>query len=1015
MKSTRSLLLFVALAVLAALGATFSLPASAAEDPTALSFPDLSTSQRQELLASSAPFVAESMSSSSENRVVAIDAAAVAAELDKGSVRLELYPGRVIEMTVLRRMTNGDSTSWVGTTPRGGSASVVVRGDAVMATMQMLNGPVSITNVAGGAHLIHNHAERVGQLLLDPDISDVTVLPPPPEGAESAVPAPILSLGSDIIGNERLGFSAAANAPAAVAAAAGTNIDVMFVYDSLAATHFGSATNALNAFDAGIALSNAGYVNSGIDLMLTRIHAEQINYTGSLSLSTDLTRVREANDGFIDWVHDMRDAHNADLVALITETPAVNSCGGIANVLQDGTPTSDNDQTAFQVTEATCVTLTVFGHEVGHNLGAVHDNANSNFPGAFPFSYGWVDTVNNFRTIMAYGNAANGCTGCPRINQFSSPTLLYQGHPTGDATHDNVQTLSSTKAGVAAYRPHPCPPPENDEFEALINLGSTYSATILGTTTCATVGAESWWVPSAPVQSVWYEWTAPTSGTMTASTCSPNTNYDTDLTLLGTGGPGDLLSGGYADNTGSCAVNSNQAILNFTVTGGTTYRLKVDGPGSASGDYELTISMPGGPAANDLTVLSSPCIAYASPSADAFGLSGQMAPASTRTVQIASTLKDQGGASSCVPAGASAAVLSVTAINPAGAGNLRVSAAGVAPEGGVVNYTSNGLNNSNTVTVPLSAAGRVDIAANAGATDVRVAVIGYYSHNGNLQYTPLTPCAVADSRGSQGASGSFDGPFAAGAAYPDLDVVGTFNSAQGGGNTDCGVPAGASAVMVNVVSVSGSGGAGGLAVGSGGSEPTVATTNFAAIGLNNAASTIVPLNGQNMATNIIGGSGSPSTEIRVVVLGYFTGSGNSYNSVNPCAVFDTRPSQSPTGGFAGQRVAGTATTYQVTGSATTGQGGVSGGCGVPGGASAVLINLVGISPESVGNLRAYATGSTPTGGVVNFANLTPAANNSNAVVVPLSGSGQMDLFVNAPSAGNNPTLHVRGVVLGYYN
>ena len=41
-------------------------------------------------------------------------------------------------------------------------------------------------------------------------------------------------------------------------------------------------------------------------------------------------------------------------------------------------------------------------------------------------------------------------------------------------------------------------------------------------------------------------------------------------------------------------------------------------------------------------------------------------------------------------------------------------------------------------------------------------------------------------------------------------------------------------------------------------------------------------------------------------------------------------------------------------------------------------------------------------------------NNSNAVVVPLSDAGQLDLFVNAPLNDGNPTVHARGVVLGFY-
>ena len=130
---------------------------------------------------------------------------------------------------------------------------------------------------------------------------------------------------------------------------------------------------------------------------------------------------------------------------------------------------------------------------------------------------------------------------------------------------------------------------------------------------------------------------------------------------------------------------------------------------------------------------------------------------------------------------------------------------------GVVNYgAGNGLNNANTVTVPVSAAGAVDVGANAGplgavpTTDVRLVAVGYYSPDVDpeLKFFAVNPCAVADSRTNQGASAVFNGPANNGlwpvnGAFPDIDVVGVFDAGQGGGNgvTGCGVPAGADAVI----------------------------------------------------------------------------------------------------------------------------------------------------------------------------------------------------------------------------
>ena len=163
------------------------------------------------------------------------------------------------------------------------------------------------------------------------------------------------------------------------------------------------------------------------------------------------------------------------------------------------------------------------------------------------------------------------------------------------------------------------------------------------------------------------------------------------------------------------------------------------------------------------------------------------------------------------------------------------------------------------------------------------------------------------------------------------------------------------------------------------------------------------------------------------MLGYLDDtSGDNYTAVNPCAAFDSRTTvlddtNPASGSFAGKRIAGTSgvnttgvTTYNVTGAVPAAQGGEL-DCGVPAGASAVLINLVGIQPAAAGNLRAYATGTTPTGGVLNFNVLSPAMNNSNAIVVPLSVAGDLDLFVNAPSADGLAAIHARGIVLGYYS
>lgn len=391
---------------------------------------------------------------------------------------------------------------------------------------------------------------------------------------------------------------------------------------------------------------------------------------------------------------------------------------------------------------------------------------------------------------------------------------------------------------------------------------------------------------------------------------------------------------------------------------------------------------------------------------------------------------DQGVFSStCVPDGAEAVVLAVSAQGPVAAGNLRLSPGGTNADGGVVNYAPNGLNNSNTVTVRVSDDGRVRVAVNGGPgvpapnTHVRLVAIGYYDRQPGLEYVPVTPCAASDSRPNQGALGQYVGPFGPDDPVPAIDVVGTFSGEQGGGVNSCGVPAGADAVLVNVVAINPTGGSGSVAAWDSIGVPSEATTSYADLGMNNAATTIIPVAGTNGTIQIdtAGVSGSTS-HVRVVVLGYYdapevAGSG-AFVPINPCVAFDSRPNQDPVGGFAGVRGAASTTDYRVVDSIPTEQGGAGSKpapCGIPDDATSVLINLVALNAVGAGNLQVFATGTTPTGGVLNFRDLTPAMNNSNAVVVPISADGQISVFVNGGNVPvGTPLANVRGVLLGYF-
>jgi hypothetical protein len=53
--------------------------------------------------------------------------------------------------------------------------------------------------------------------------------------------------------------------------------------------------------------------------------------------------------------------------------------------------------------------------------------------------------------------------------------------------------------------------------------------------------------------------------------------------------------------------------------------------------------------------------------------------------------------------------------------------------------------------------------------------------------------------------------------------------------------------------------------------------------------------------------------------------------------------------------------------------------------------------------------------VLDFAGLSQPMNNSNAIVLPISADGRIEVTVNGgPTGGGLPVTELRGVVSGYY-
>ncbi len=239
----------------------------------------------------------------------------------------------------------------------------------------------------------------------------------------------------------------------------GGNLDVMVVWTNNAECDLNglpagctltslTERNMRALIDLAVFETNVAYANSNIGTELLLVHAYRHPSYVESTFSQSLSDIR---DGNLSGVHTARTTYGADLVALLVSISG--SCG-LAYV----GPTIGN---MYSVTAYNCATgQYTFGHEIGHNLGCLHDRGtegtcldNTNY------QYGWRDPSANFRTVLAYNCAAGECDanaggGCSRIPYFSNPITFYSGLIVGDVSNDNARRINEVKATVAAYYPH---------------------------------------------------------------------------------------------------------------------------------------------------------------------------------------------------------------------------------------------------------------------------------------------------------------------------------------------------------------------------------------------------------------------------------------------------------------------------------------------------------------------------------------------------------------------------------
>ena len=193
--------------------------------------------------------------------------------------------------------------------------------------------------------------------------------------------------------------------------------------------------------------TNDAYAASGVNTELLLVKAYRHPDYVENDFSSALSDLRQ---GDIAGVAFDRSTYGADLVVLLIDDPQY--CG-LAYV-------GPRIDLMFSVTAWNCATgYYTFGHEVGHNLGLLHDRGTENACGNGGYNYGYRNPNGSFRTTLAYSCRTGQCdnnssNGCSRIKRYSTPNVFYNGLVLGTSGENNVRAINDVRVEVAGYYEH---------------------------------------------------------------------------------------------------------------------------------------------------------------------------------------------------------------------------------------------------------------------------------------------------------------------------------------------------------------------------------------------------------------------------------------------------------------------------------------------------------------------------------------------------------------------------------
>lgn len=296
----------------------------------------------------------------------------------------------------------------------------------------------------GEYYIIQSAPDNATHYLLDVNAARLGVL----EDEPAPIPPPLTSRG--LTRADLQSETLAANTLDQV------TFDVMIVYTQAARDWANSTGGGIaNIVAQAVAQGQLALDNSSTNVTLNLVYSGLTSYSESGNATTDLYRLTDTADNYMDEVPVLRNQYSADVVSLFIKT---DNTGGIGWLLNRTSGDSEHAYSVCRVQQSG--SSYTYVHEMGHNMGCGHHKLQLTEPGPGLFSYsaGWRWIGNDsgkYCSVMTYSAGSYFADGQTHtsVAYFSNPDIMYKGAATGNSTDgDNARTIRETKFAIAGYR-----------------------------------------------------------------------------------------------------------------------------------------------------------------------------------------------------------------------------------------------------------------------------------------------------------------------------------------------------------------------------------------------------------------------------------------------------------------------------------------------------------------------------------------------------------------------------------